>query len=417
VDGDDGARRDVLRDVATPSGRPRAEQANWPVRPASDDDRADWPVYEAGSTRRDGVDDTDPAPRRRRPWGLVAAVAGVSAALIGAGVTLAGGPSAETASVSRAKPAPEPKPFVYEWSQADASLTAGLVRVRVTADVEADGIVLGEDGLIATSYARLVGLNGSAAAIEAVELDVIADGGMPMRARLVGFDLSRDVAVLRVQGYTPASVAKAGKPVRKGDALTLLDDQGEDQPIVGAAVKVAAVNQQCSRSGAQLLSRPEGFQFSLDTATAEPGGAVVRADGTVVGMYFGGDSNPRCAVPIADVAAVVRDVGRKRETATTRVGPPGGLGIQVYAGAEDAYPKVTAIDVVGDLAEAAGVKLGDVLIRVDGTSLRSKDLTRLGPEGVIRSLEPGRTVAIEWRSGGVPHRAEVKVGVGAQPNG
>lgn len=418
VDGDDGTRRETLSDAAVPPGPNQPEHSNWPAwATRGDDDRAGWPVYEAGSAQRDGVDDADHTPRRRRPGGLLIAVASASVAVIAVGATLAGSPAAQVPPVSREKPAVETKPFVYEWSPADASLTAGLVRVRVTANVEADGIVLGEDGLIATSYARLVGLNGSAMAIEAVELDVIADGGMPMRARLIGFDASRDVAVLRVQGYTPASVAKVGKPVRTGDELTLLDDQGEDQPIVGAAVTVTAVKQPCTRNGAAMLGRPVGFQFSLEVPTAEPGGAVVRDDGTVVGMYYGGDSNPRCAVPIADVAAVVRDVGRGRESGTTRVGPPGGLGIQVYAGPEDDYPKVSGIDVVGRLAEAAGVKLGDTLTRVAGTSLRSGNLKRLGPDGVIRTLEPGRTVTLEWRSGGVAHQAGVKVGVGAQPNG
>lgn len=418
VGGDDGTRREALHDAAAPPGPTEPRRSNWPAwATRADDDEAAWPVYEAGAARHDGVDDADHTPRPRRRGGLLIAVASASVAVIAVGATLAGSPAAQVPSAAREKPAAETKRFVYEWSMAKASLTAGLVRVRVTANVEADGIVLTKDGLIATSYARLVGLNGSAAAIEAVELDVIADGGMPMRARLVGFDLSRDVAVLRVEGYTPASVAKTGKPARLGDVLTLLDDQGEDQPIVGAEVKVSAVKRPCTRSGAEMLSRPVGFQFSLEAATAEPGGAVVRDDGTVVGMYYGGDSNPRCAVPIADVAAVVRDVGNKRESGTTRVGPPGGLGIQVYAGAEDEYPKVTAIDVVGDLAEAAGVKLGDTITRVAGTSLRNKDLKRLGPDGVIRTLEPGRTVTLEWRSDGVPHRAQVKVGVGAQPNG
>ena len=55
-----------------------------------------------------------------------------------------------------------------------------------------------------------------------------------MRANILGFDASRDVAVLRVPGYRPSSIAKLGKPVTKGDALTLVDDLGDDQPIVGA---------------------------------------------------------------------------------------------------------------------------------------------------------------------------------------
>lgn len=414
---DDTARRDGALGIDMSSASDDAKSPGWPVWSTREGDSGStWPVYDAEADRRDGIDDVDPPPPRR-PWGDLIAVVITSlvVAAIGVGVVR-----------SRDRPAAEsptdvsaPKPFVPDgpqWTRVASSLTAGLVRVQVTATVEADGLVMTTDGLIATSYARLVGLNGSAASIDAIELNVIADGGMAMRAEIVGFDLSRDVAVLRVPGYTPSSVAKLGTPVRKGDLLTLLDDQGGDQPITGYPVAVSATKQPCSRIGAAMISRPRGFQFSLDLATAEPGGAVVRADGSVVGLYYGGDNNPHCAVPIADVAAVVHNVALGKQTSTTRVGPPGGLDIQLY-GPDDTYPTITSIVSSGGLADKAGLQVDDVLTRVGNTSLRRQDLTTLGPDGVIRTLEPGRKVTIEWQSGGVTHRASVGVGVGPQPHG
>ncbi len=133
-------------------------------------------------------------------------------------------------------------------------------------------------------------------------------------------------------------------------------------------------------------------------------------------MYYGGDTDLDCAVPIAEVATVVHNVAKGKQTSTTRVGPPGGLGIQLY-GPDDTYPRVTSIQYSGGLADAAGIQQGDLLTRVGKTSLRKEDLTTLVPEGVIRSLEPGQKVSVEWRSDGVTHRASADVGVGAQPHG
>ena len=414
---DDTARRDgpLGTDMSPPAD---AGLPGWPVWSTREGGfRPTWPVYGAEPDRRDGIDDFVPSVPPRRPWGggLIAVVAtSLVVAAIGIGVVLSPDRPAESPTDVSA-----PKPFVPDgpqWTRVATSLTAGLVRVQVTATVEADGIVMTEDGLVATSYARLVGLNGSAASIDAIELNVIADGGMPMRAAIVGFDLSRDIAVLRVPGFAPSSVAKLGTTTRKGDTLTLLDDQGGGQPITGYPVTVSYTKQKCSRLGAAMTSRPTGFQFSLDSATAEPGGAVVRGDGSVVGLYYGGDGNPHCAVPIADVAAVVRNVASGKQTSTTRVGPPGGLDIQLY-GPDDTYPTITSIVSSGGLADHVGMRGGDVLVRVGNASLHKQDLTTLGPDGVIRSLEPGKKVTIEWQSGGATRRARVHVGVGPQPHG
>lgn len=376
-----------------------------------------WPAYGTGPADADGVDDGVPAtvpPRRTHSAAGLAPLLAIVLAGIGIGTVAAGQGSQPTSPVvSRPQPAVHAGP---QWRPVDPLLTTGLVRVEVTAAFEADGIVMTEDGLIATSYARVAGFFDSFGAVEAIELDVVADGGMPMPAEIVGFDAARDVAVLRVPGYTPASIAQLGTAVGEGDELTLLDDRGEGDPVVGYPISVTATDQPCSRPGAAMISRPRGFRFQLDVASAEPGGAVVADDGSIVGMYYGGDDGPHCAVPIDEVAEVVRRVALGEESGTTRIGPPGGLGVRVYSVGEE-YPPVTTIDYPGVMANGAGVELGDLLLRVGDTSLREADLTTMGPEGVIRSLEPGDEVTIEWESDGVRHQATIEVGIGPQPRG
>ncbi len=287
-----------------------------------------WPAYSAERADADGVDDGVPAtapPRRTHSAAGLAPLLAI--VLAGIGIVAAGqGTQPTPPVVSRPQPAVHAGP---QWTPVDPLLTTGLVRVEVTAAFEADGIVMTEDGLIATSYARVAGFFDSFGAVEAIELDVVADGGLPMPAEIVGFDAARDVAVLRVPGYTPASIAQLGTAVGEGDELTLLDDRGEGDPVVGYPISVTATDQPCSRPGAAMISRPRGFQFQLDVASAEPGGAVVADDGSIVGMYYGGDDGPHCAVPIEEVAEVVRRVALGRgvrhhpDRATGRVGRPG----------------------------------------------------------------------------------------------
>ena len=371
-------------------------------------DEAAWPPYAGPPAPVAPVPEQPPVKpplrRGRRVAGIGAAlvvgvVVAVAAPMVGSSHEEAPATQSQGDNDGEAPPQEQPA-FLRQWEPADASLTAGLVRVQVTPSLEADGLVMTKDGLVATSYARVAG---------GKELAVIVDGGELMSATVAGFDATKDVAVLKVPGFHPASVARPGTSARVGDALTLLDDQGDDMPVTGVDVDVDSVQQPCTRTGAAMISRPTGFRFALDIRTAEPGGAVVRDDGTVVGMNYGGDDLTQCAVPIADVQKVVRAVVAGKSTGTAHVGPPGSIGVPELA--PGMYPTITSIDQDGP-AYRAGVRQGDALTRVHGTSLRDTDLTDLGPDGVIRSLTPGKKVTIEWQSGAGAKHATVTVARG-----
>lgn len=243
-----------------------------------------WQVYDGRpESVADGVSRL-PAPTRRPhrwPW-AVAGVAAAAAAAVASVAVIPAGPGAE----------PRPRGVVAPatWQPVDASLTAGAIIVNGGA--EADGIVLTSAGLVATSYSRIMG-----------DLRPPEDFGLSIDGRpatVVTAGEATDIAILSAPGFVPDSVAKPGTPVRAGETLTLLDVQGGGLPIVGIGVTVTAIDQICSRAGS--TARPTGFQFSLDVATAEPGAALVRPDGTVVGMYYGGnDATHHYAIPIPDI--------------------------------------------------------------------------------------------------------------------
>ena len=251
-----------------------------------------WEVYDG---RPEPVSDGLPAtsPPKPRTWHRWAWLVPAVAIAIGtAGPGTRPHPDPEPAMPAPAAFAPE------RWTTVDESLAAGLVPVYGGA--EADGIVLTPSGLVATSHSRLMGDHRPRG-----EGGVwIAAGGRNFMEIEIVADEESDVAVLRAAGFVPSSVAVPGTPVREDETLTLLDIQGGRDPVLGIGVTVTKTDQVCSRAGSK--ARPTGFRFTLQVATAEPGAALVRADGTVVGMYYGGDdATHHCAIPIADVLKTI----------------------------------------------------------------------------------------------------------------
>jgi S1-C subfamily serine protease len=253
-----------------------------------------WTVYDGRpESVSDGVEVAPPAVPRPRRWPWAVAAAGAAAVIAVVAVRAAPTPAEPDAERPPAAAAPA------QWGQVDASLTRGLVTVH--GGGEADGVVLTGE-VIVTSHSRLQG--DQRPPDDGYALQAAVDGQSAVGAKIIGVDEATDIAVLRAPGLDPHGVARAGGTVRVGETLTLLDDQGGRQPVLGVAVTVTASDQTCSRAGS--TARPKGFRFSLQVASAEPGAALVRADGTVVGVYFGGDdATHHCAIPIADVLAVL----------------------------------------------------------------------------------------------------------------
>lgn len=95
-------------------------------------------------------------------------------------------------------------------------------------------------------------------------------------------------------------------------------------------------------------------------------------------------------MPIADALEVVDTIEAGEDVGTVRVGPAGYLGIVI--GNPSRYG-VTITDVVaGSPADEAGIEIGSTLVTVGDT--RVSETTNLAT--VIRALEPGDEVTIEW---------------------
>ncbi len=258
-----------------PDPRTRVEEQTWQVYDGRPEDQSD------------GLEPRPLASTPRWPWPAAAGAALVTAGLLGT-ILPPTGPAGTPGSGAVA---------AAGWQRAEGFERAGAVLVGGV--MEADGIVLTPHGLVATSLTRIRGEGRPG------EYGYSIDGSP---ATVVATDEAVDLALVQAPGFEPPGVARPGPPVQVGETVTLLDVQGADLPTLGIAVTVTGTGEVCGRAGSP--SRPIGFRFSLDVATAEPGAALVRSDGSVVGLYYGGDEASRhCAIPIDDVLEAARRAG------------------------------------------------------------------------------------------------------------
>ncbi len=127
------------------------------------------------------------------------------------------------------------------------------------------------------------------------------------------------------------------------------------------------------------------------------------------------DAGTGYAIPIADALSVARRIESGTGGGTIHIGATRGLlGVQVTddsrSGSSSTDDGALVVGVVPDSgAEAAGIREGDLIVRVNGTSIGSPmDLRSvLGPAG------PHATVSVTWiDSGGSTHHAAVHLSPG-----
>lgn len=273
-----------------------------------------------------------------------------------------------------------------------ASESAGVVFVegQTSGGVAAGtGMVLTPDGKILTNYHVVAGTQS---------LQVtIADGGATYSATVLGFDQSKDVALLQLADASGlATVTLDDDDVAVGDAVAAVGNAGGHSELVRAPGKVVGLDRSLTVSSDSPWGTQEDLSGVIETtAGAVPGhsgGPMFDDEAEVVGITTAGSTQAgrSYAVPIADAMAVVRTIEAGRDVGTVRVGPAGYLGIVIGQASRHG---VLVTDVVADSpAGRAGMEAGSTLVRVGDTQVNQT--TNMAT--VIRGLEPGDRVTVEW---------------------
>jgi S1-C subfamily serine protease len=227
------------------------------------------------------------------------------------------------------------------------------------------------------------------------EYEVVTASGVTTQARIAGRDPGTNLLVLRTDTSLPATTVPRASARVGSLALSLsADSAGTTTARLGLVSSVGP--QWYSRAGGRIEQR---IALDIRLRRTEEGGPVLDAEGALLGMSTLGPPGVVLVIPVATLERVVPQLLSDGQV------PRGWLGVGLQPVAVPEPLRAEAGEAMGmmvmSIAEAgpgavAGVKAGDILLTLDGASMR-------GLRRVIAQLDDasvGRTVALRLIRGG-----------------
>jgi S1-C subfamily serine protease len=362
-----------------------------------------------------------PEPPRRRgrhALGLTATAVLALAVGAGAGVALTNGDSpAGTAATSESTMNP---------TKIAGKIDPGLVDIAASVAYQdatdyGTGIVLTANGEILTNNHVING----AKSIRVTDIG----NGKTYKATVVGYDESKDVAVLQLTGASGLTTAPIGdsSTVKVGQSIVGIGNAGGagGTPSVAAGT-VTALNQSIPATDESTGTTEHltgMIETNADIQPGDSGGPLVNAGGQVIGMDtaassgyqfgspeggdnpYGGTGNGSSAnsgqesetqgfsIPIDTALSIARDIEAGQASSTVHIGETAFLGIAV---APSEYQTSTGVTIEGaepgTPAYSAGLSEGDVITSVAGHQVSSDaDIQQ-----VLEGYHPGDKISIAW---------------------
>ena len=342
--------------------------------------------------------------RRALPIGAALAIGSGAGAAIYAGST--GHSASTTTPVVASVPAQPAASTTTSLTQLYKNVAPGVVDIVVNtqssgfgdqgATAEGSGFVVDTSGNIVTNDHVVTG---------ATAIKVRFQDGKTVKATLVGTDPSTDVAVIKVNvpasdlhplTFASSSAVEVGQPVAAiGSPFGL--------PETLTSGIISAVN--------RTITAPNNYSISGAIQTDAPinhgnsGGPLLNASGQVIGVNAqiesdsGGNDGVGFAIPSDAVKSVADTIisGGKVQHAY--------LGITIGTASSGSGAQVSAVKAASP-ALTAGLKAGDVITAIDGTSVTSADdLT-----AKISAHQPGDKVTLSVTRNGSTLKLDVTLG-------
>jgi S1-C subfamily serine protease len=297
-----------------------------------------------------------PPPPPRRRVGLLSyiAVALVAGALGAGSVVALYHPAANSSAAPSAQPrAPVPLPStaVPVPSNGGTGTTGGsmskvgqgIVIINTTLQYSSEraagtGMVINAgDGLVLTNNHVIE---------NATKITATAATGQNFLAKVVGYDVTGDIALIQLQhpsGLHQVPLGDSSK-VKVGDVVTALGNAEGRNAIVPAAGHITGVNRTITASdqGGVVTSETLHGMFQTDAGvvSGDSGGPLVNAAGRVIGMDTAGNdvrlpdqqSAAGFAIPIKTALSVAREIAAGQASSTISIGYPPFIGIYVGQG-------------------------------------------------------------------------------------
>jgi len=172
--------------------------------------------------------------------------------------------------------------------------------------------------------------------------------GRTYTAKVVGYDASKDVAVIQLQNASGLTTANLGdsSSVKTGDAVTALGNAGGKGGTPSVATgAVTALNQGITASdegsGANSEQLTGLIETNADIQPGDSGGALVNSFGQVIGMNTAASSGTQFqsesgqsaavqayAIPIDNAESIAKQIEAGQGSSTVHIGATAFLGIE-----------------------------------------------------------------------------------------
>ena len=379
-----------------------------------------------------GPGEPDGRRHRRRRYMLAGASAGMAAVLtvVGLGAMNAFGSTTLTTA------------------QIASKVNPGLVDVVSTLGYQ-NGEAAGT-GMVLTSTGEVLTNNHVIDGATSIKVTDVGNG-RTYSAKVVGYDKTRDVAVLQLvnaSGLPTVSLSSSG--VQAGEKVVALGNAGGKGGTPSVATgKVTATGRTITASdeSAGNAERLHGLiQTNAGIQPGDSGGPLVNTQGDVVGMNtaasssisttaFGTQSQHAAtqafAIPISQATTIADQIEAGQASSTVHIGASAFLGVEVSSSGSTATPGyggyggyygggygsstgssggATVAGVLnGSAAAQAGLAQGDVITSVAGHAVKADT----DVSSALAQHHPGDKVSISWTDqNGQSHTATVTLGNG-----
>jgi S1-C subfamily serine protease len=287
-----------------------------------------------------------------------------------------------------------------------AAVSPGLVDIVTTVGSDGahgagTGVVLTAQGIVLTNHHVVAG---------ATSVSVTDVGnGRTYGAKVLGYDRTHDIAVLRMAGASGLATAPLGDSttVSVGDQVVALGNAlGSGGAPTAAAGTVTALNQSITArdSSGDTAERLSGLiQVNAAIQPGDSGGALANVGGQVIGIITAGSDTDLAdqtatqgfAVPISTAHKIADQIVGGRSSGEVHIGETAFLGISLSSASASSRGLVVAGSVSGSPAAHAGIVAGDVVTSVDGHNTTTLDALRRQ----LDAFHPGDRLRVTWSDG------------------
>jgi S1-C subfamily serine protease len=319
-------------------------------------------------------------------------------------------------------------------SASPGQVESGLVNITTTLSGGAGegagtGMVISSDGEVLTN-------NHVIANADTINVEIGGDGSSHT-AKVIGYDVADDVALVKIDGVSGLDTIPIGNPdnVSVNDSIEVLGNAlGRGGTPASASGTITALNREITATdsdGSNAETLTNMIQVAADVQPGDSGGALVDSSGKVIGMTTAASTNGfrfqqeasgvGFAIRIDNALSVVKQIRSGNEVAGVHVGGRAILGVTLQSPSASPFGQRGGSSSSGDgalvsgvasgsPADNAGIKAGDVIVSVGGQSVTStSDL-----QTAMNKYHPGDKAEVSWTdSSGSDHHATVKFIEGA----